>query len=296
MINQYSIKDLERITGVKAHTIRIWEKRYDIVRPARSESNIRHYCDNDLKRLLNVSVLVSNGHKISRVATLSDDELNQKVLDMNNVQNVDHSGVIESLVVAMIDMDESKFEKVLNNSIIRIGFEDTLFLVLYPLLNKVGVLWQIGTITPAQEHFITNLVRQKIFSAIDSLPVDQKPGSKTFLLVLPEWELHDIGLLVYNYLLRKRGHKSIFLGQGIPLEDVASVREQTSPDVIITSFSAAVEEEEMIDYLRKLSEIFKKLPVYVAGIQQDKLLTGLPRQVKKVATSLDFRDKVLNKF
>lgn len=296
MVNQYSIKDLERITGVKAHTIRIWEKRYDIVRPARTESNIRHYCDNDLKRLLNVSVLVSNGHKISRVATLSDDELNQKVLDLNNFQHTNHSGTIESLVVAMIDMDEQKFEKVLNNSIIRIGFEDTLFLALYPLMSKIGVLWQIGTITPAQEHFISNLVRQKIFSAIDSLPFEQSPESKTFLLVLPEWELHDIGLLVYNYLIRKRGHKTVFLGQGIPLEDVASVKEQTAPDVIITSFSAAVEEEEMIGYLRKLSDMFKKNPVYVAGIQQDKLLNGLPAQVKKVATSLDFRDKVLKKF
>ena len=296
MTSQYSIKDLERITGIKAHTIRIWEKRYSVVNPERTESNIRHYCDTDLKRLLNISVLVNNGFKISRVACMDEPDLSEKILELNNVHSPERGGMAESLIVAMIDMDEIKFEKVLNNSIIKIGFEETLFSVIYPLLNKIGILWQIGTITPAQEHFISNLIRQKLYTAIDGLTTESAQDSKTWLLVLPEWEMHDIGLLVYNYLIRKRGHKTIFLGQGIPLDDVMAVKEHTNPDIVVTSFSASVIGEEMGDYLRELSEHFPNNPIYVCGIQQDKLCDSLPSQIHKVSTSLDFRDKVLNKY
>jgi DNA-binding transcriptional MerR regulator len=294
MTNEYSIKDLERITGIKAHTIRIWEKRYDIVNPERTESNIRHYCDDDLKRLLNISVLVKNGSKISKVAQLGDQEVGQKILELNNVHSPINSGQIESLIVAMIDMDEENFEKVLNNAIIKIGFEDTLFNLIYPLLNKIGLLWQIGTVSPAQEHFLSNLIRQKIYAAIDSLSLKKIAGSKTFLLILPEWELHDIGMLVYNYLIRKRGHKTIFLGQGIPLSDVVAVKKQTKPDIIVTSFSASVVSEKMHNYLIELNEHFNAKPVYVCGIQQDKLCSEIPSNIHKVPTALDFRDKVLN--
>ncbi|MDT8394316.1 MAG: MerR family transcriptional regulator [Bacteroidales bacterium] len=296
MINHYSIKDLERITGIKAHTIRIWEKRYNIVEPKRSDTNIRNYCDHDLKRLLNISVLVKNGYKISHIAELPDRELCQKVLEINNVNSSSYSGQIESMIVAMIDLDEIKFEKVLNSSIIKHGIESTLFDVVYPLLTRIGILWQIGTITPAQEHFISNLIRQKIYAAIDGLSTEPVQEHKTFLLILPEWELHDMGLLVYNYLIRKKGHKTIFLGQGIPLQDVAAVKEQTLPDAIITSFSAHAESEEMLNYLKELNNIFPGLPIYVGGIQQEKLCSELPPNVQKVATALNFRDKVLNNY
>jgi DNA-binding transcriptional MerR regulator len=295
MTSQYSIKDLERITGIKAHTIRIWEKRYSLLHPERTDTNIRFYCDDDLKRILNISVLVKNGFKISKIATLEGEKLNQKILELNNVQSTEHSGQIENLVVSMIDLDELKFEKVLNNSIIKIGFEDTLFRVIYPLLNKIGILWQIGSITPVHEHFISNLIRQKIFAAIDGLPGERTQKSKTFLLVLPQWELHDIGLLVYNYLIRKKGHKTIFLGQGVPLNDVEAINELTHPDVLVTSFSSSVENGEMIEYLSSLSGYYPNVPVYVGGIQSDKLCNSLPKSIHKVSTVIDFRDKVLIK-
>jgi len=296
MTNEYSIKDLERITGVKAHTIRIWEKRYNIVEPERSKSNIRHYCDKDLKRLLNIAVLVSNGYKISKVAGLNDEDLYQKILELNNFQSTRQGGLIESLIIAMIDVDEEKFVKVLNTAIIKIGFEETLFEVVYPLLSRIGVLWQIGTITPAQEHFLSNLIRQKIFAAIDSLPLKYTEDSKTFLLVLPEWEMHDIGLLVYNYLIRKKGHRTIFLGQGLPIENVAAVNELSNPDIIVTSFSSSVVKEEMVNYLLKLNEHFSSKPVYVCGIQLDKLCSEIPSNIHKVPTALNFRDLLLNTF
>ena len=195
--------------------------------------------------------------------------------------------LIELLLTAEI------FNQHSNLNVNKIGLEDTLFSVLYPLLNKIGILWQIGTISPAQEHFISNLIRQKLFAAIDSISPEAKADSKTFLLVLPEWELHDIGLLVYNYLIRKKGHKTIFLGQGIPISDIETVKRQTNPDVVVTSFSSSVVKDKMVDYLNQLSKLFPKKPVYVCGIQQDKLSSDIPRHVHKVATSLDFRDKVL---
>jgi methanogenic corrinoid protein MtbC1 len=178
----------------------------------------------------------------------------------------------------------------------QIGFEDTLFKVIYPLLNKIGILWQIGSITPSHEHFISNLIRQKLFAAIDSLPLETNSDNKTFLLVLPEWELHDIGLLVYNYLIRKKGHKTFFLGQGVPLEDIMAVKKQTKPDVIVTSFSSSVEKEDMLTYLQNISSCFPGKPVYVGGIQVDKICSDLPGRIHKFHTALDFRDKVLNKY
>ena len=295
MTNFYSIKDLERITGIKAHTIRIWEKRYNIVEPERTDSNIRHYSDADLKRIMNVSILVNNGHKISKVASLNEPELSEKILELNTVYSAGRSGQIDSLVVAMIELDEVKFEKILNASITNTGFEDTLFNVIYPLLNKIGVLWQIGSIKPSHEHFISNLIRQKLYVAIDALSPDRTANNKSFLLVLPEWELHDIGLLVYNFLIRKKGHNTIFLGQGVPLEDVAAVKENIRPDVLVTSFSSSVLMEKMIGYLRELSGLFPGKPVYVGGIQLDKLCSKLPPNIYKVPNALDFRDEVLNK-
>ena len=295
MTGQYSIKDLERLSGIKAHTIRIWEKRYDILNPKRTDTNIRYYCDNDLKRLLNISVLIKNGSKISRIASLSDEGLNEKILELNNLSSPADSGQIENLIVAMIDLDEAKFEKVLNNSIIKIGFEDSMTGIIYPLLKKVGILWQIGTITPVHEHFISNLVRQKLYAAIDALPVENKAGTKTFLLALPQWEMHDIGLLVYNYLIRKKGYRTIFLGQGVPLDDFKSLNGQLHPDAIVTSLSTPVEHDEMLAFFRELTSSFNDLPIYVGGIYLDTYDQKLPPNIYRFSTVVDFRDKVLSK-
>lgn len=291
--SQYSIKDLERISGIKAHTIRIWEKRYGILHPGRTDTNIRYYCNDDLKRLLNIAVLINSGHKISHIASLRMDALKQKILELNNVGSPENSGQIENLIVAMLDMDEVKFEKVLNNSIIKIGFEETLFKVIYPLLNRIGILWQVGTISPVHEHFITNLIRQKVFTAIDGLPVERNDRSSTFLLVLPQWELHDIGLLVYNYLIRKSGNNTIFLGQGVPLQDVESIDKQVTPDALVTSFSTPAEPAEMGDFLRELADHFKNKPIYVGGIQQNKLCDSLPESIHKFTSVLDFKAQIL---
>lgn len=288
----YSIKDLERITGVKAHTIRIWEKRYGIVEPARTESNIRLYCDLELKKLMNISILLRHGYKISKVAEFSQDELAKKVMEVSLVTN-GYDSQIESLVVAMIEMDEAKFEKILNMSIIKEGFENSVYKVLYPFFERVGVLWQAGSINPAHEHFITNLVKQKIYVAIDSIPVPTGTDVKKFLLFLPEWELHELGLLIYDYMIKSRGFKVIYLGQNVPEEDVYAVTDFLEPDYFLISFSNAIEKSKLESYLDRLSKRYPQKKIFITGHQTSNITCQLPENVIIVNSALQFSTDIL---
>ena len=165
----YSIKDLEKLCGIKAHTIRIWEQRYDIVKPKRTKTNIRYYMDTDLKILLNVALLNRNGLKISKIAGMSQDEIARKVSEIS-VIDFDGDAKLDALMLSMIEMDELKFDRIVSTNIRQIGFERTMLEVIYPFLDKLSLMWLTGSIVPAQENFISNLIRQKIVVAIDSLP------------------------------------------------------------------------------------------------------------------------------
>ncbi|MBU2652296.1 MAG: MerR family transcriptional regulator [Bacteroidetes bacterium] len=290
----YSIKDLERLTGIKAHTIRIWEKRYNIVQPERTESNIRCYSDENLKKLLNVSILVKNGYKISRIADFEDADINEKILEVSRMNN-HHSNQVESLIVSMIELDESKFEKILNTAIIKLGFESTVFEIISPLFEKIGVLWQTGSINPAQEHFISNLIRRKLFVAIDGLSTYFEPGAKKVTLYLPEWELHEIGLLLYDYLLRKHGIKTFFLGQSLPIHDLVAVSRVQVPDYILTVFTSSLPVEELNDYLLYLSGSFPNVSILVTGMQTVQEGVRIPSNVLRFDGAKDFKDKILDK-
>src|SRR5687767_12010123 len=164
-MGKYSIKELEHISGIKAHTIRIWEKRHGIIKPLRTPTNIRYYTDEDLKKIINVSLLNSHGLKISKIATMRLEEINSKVLEITEVKP-EADAYIDQLVVAMIDIEEESFEKILASVIKKFGFERSITEVVYAFMEKIGVLWQTGNITPAHEHFISNLIRQKIITSI----------------------------------------------------------------------------------------------------------------------------------
>lgn len=292
MSGYYSIKDLERLTGIKAHTLRIWEKRYNIVQPQRSESNIRSYTDEDLKKLLNVSILVKNGYKISKVAELCSADINEKIIEIARLSN-NHNSEIEGLIISMIELDEEKFERILNSSVIKMGFERTVYDIIYPLFEKIGVLWQTGSITPAQEHFISNLIRRKLFVAIDGLSFKTDENAKKYLLYLPEWELHDIGLLLYDYLIRKSGHQVIFLGQTLPFEDLISVCEDSKADYILTNLTASLPMPELKEYITQLSAHFKNIPIFLSGIQTSNISFPLPENVEIIKSVSDFKTKHL---
>jgi DNA-binding transcriptional MerR regulator/methylmalonyl-CoA mutase cobalamin-binding subunit len=265
MIN-YSIKDLEKLTGIKAHTIRIWEKRYNVVSPVRTDTNIRLYSDSDLKRLLNVSILNRNGLKISSILQLSLQELNKKVLDVSN-SSISVDSVIESMIIAMIDLDEAKFEKLLSNGILKYGFEDTVSNIIYPFLEKIGILWLIGTIYPAQEHFISNLIRQKLIIALDTQVNNSNSNRKSFLLFLRDGEYHEISLLYYSFLIKRKGHRVIYLGQNTPLADIIQIKSIINPDFVVTSFTTSQPKKELNKFISELAESFDQSMILVGGNQ-----------------------------
>lgn len=274
----YSIKDLERLSGIKAHTIRIWEKRYGLLKPSRTDTNIRHYSDDDLKRILNVSILNRHGIKISHIASMNETELTEKIVIISRDVS-DYESLIENLVISMVDLDQEKFEKLLSRSIMQIGFEDSILRIVYPFLEKIGILWQTGAINPAQEHFISHLIRQKIIVGIDSVIPANHPSPKRFLLFLPEGELHELGLLFYNYLLQKRGHKVTYLGQWVPLADMASASTVLNTDFLLTSIVAAHSGAELMDYLINLSATFHNKTIYISGYQITQISGTLPGNI-----------------
>jgi DNA-binding transcriptional MerR regulator len=275
---QYSIKDLEKLSGIQAHTIRIWEKRYHLVTPKRTSTNIRVYSDEDLKRLLNVAVLNHNGLKISKVAKLSDDEMKERILQLTS-DTSNFANQIESLVVAMVELNEQKFESVLQKQIEQIGFEDVIVKIVYPFLIKIGVLWQTGNIHPAQEHFVSNIIKKKLFVAIDT--INLKADGIKFIMYLPEGEYHEIGLLFYTYVLKKNGFQPVYLGQSVPFEDLISVQKAYNADYLFTSFITTLQDFSFTDYIQELSKTFKKQKVFIPGnIVQKIEIKRIPNIVK----------------
>ena len=282
-MSDYSIKDLEKLSGIKAHTIRIWEKRYNLVSPKRTATNIRYYSDEDLKKLLNISILNRNGVKISRIASLNNDQLHSQVNSVAR-EKWTHESQIESLIVAMIDLDEKRFDKLLSKNIIQMGFEDTILKVIYPFFQRIGLLWQTGNINPAQEHFVSNLVRQKIIVAIDSIISEDHPERLKFILFLPEGELHELALLFMYYLIKKRGHKVIYLGQSVPVNDVRDVQDLIGADYLITYFTSSIPINELNGRVENLSKTFHDTRVWIAGSQTDVLDQISQSNIKRISS------------
>jgi DNA-binding transcriptional MerR regulator len=277
-MGKYSIKELEQLSGIKAHTIRIWEKRYTIISPERTSTNIRFYSDEDLKKIMNVSVLNSHGVKISRIAELSAEEIANKILALSDTQP-EASIYIDQLVVAMVDLEEEKFEKILNALVNKVGFERSITEVVYPFMEKIGVLWQTGTITPAHEHFISNLIRQRLITAVAALPFASKKA-RTAILFLPEGELHEIGLLFYHYIARNRGFKTIYLGQSVPHDDLKVVYKIHQPVVLITSLVSTPAPKDFEKYINTLSQDFSKSSILASGLMLRNTAFRIPKNVK----------------
>jgi MerR family transcriptional regulator, light-induced transcriptional regulator len=264
-MGKYSIKELEQLSGIKAHTIRIWEKRHQLIEPQRTTTNIRFYSDEDLKKIINVSLLNSVGLKISKIAGMSSAEISQKVIEISETKP-ETTVHIDQLVIAMVELDEEKFEKILSAVVLRFGFENTVVEVLYPFLEKIGVLWQTNHINPAQEHFISNLIRQKVIVAIDSLPIPPKT-SKSVMLFLPEHELHEISLLFSHYRFRKAGFRTFYLGQTVPFSDLKSAYAVHHPDVLITSITSPMTRNSLDNYIDKLATSFQPSQILLTGYQ-----------------------------
>ena len=261
----FSISDLEHLSGIKAHTLRIWEQRYNIIRPKRTDTNIRYYDDTDLKLVLNISLLKEHGFKISEIARMTVEAMSQEVLSLTD-KNLRYSDQIQALTLSMIDLDEERFEKIMSTNALQVGFEQTMINIVYPFLIKIGVLWQTGAISPAQEHFISNLIRQKLIVAIDG-QIMRRNDCPKYLLFLPEGELHELSLLFANFLLRSRQNRVIYLGQSLPFTDVVGAYEIYRPHVILTVITSIPGAEEVQTYLDKMAASFPDAKILVTGYQ-----------------------------
>ncbi len=288
-MTSYSIKELENLSGIKAHTIRIWEKRYNFIVPSRTETNIRYYCDKDLKRLLNIAILNRQGIRISKIAKLSDEDLAERVVNMAS-DSGDAAHNIEQLVIAMVDMDEVKFDRILSRYIMHEGFENAVIKIIFPFFERIGILWQTGAINPAHEHFVSNLFRQKLMVAIDNIMVTDNQKAKKFILFLPEGEYHELGLLFYNYLIRKSGQIVYYLGTSVPFDDVVETSKMVNPDYFFTTITALLSKDETVKYLKNLSKAFPLQKILVTGQQIDQILKQSLSNVIKIMSPHDFSE------
>jgi len=265
-VSTYSIKDLEQLSGIKAHTLRIWEQRYQFILPKRTETNIRYYDDKDLKLVLNIALLKDNGYKISKIAGMDEDDMNHEVLRLTE-KNLRYPDQIHALTLAMIDLDEDRFEKIMATNILKLGFESTMINVIYPFLSKIGVLWQTGAINPSQEHFISNLIRQKLIVAIDGQFVSNSDSQHKYLLYLPEGELHELTLLFLCYIIKARRNKVVYFGQNLPFDDLKSIHHVHKPDYILTIITTSPHAGEVKNYVNKLSSTFPESEILLSGYQ-----------------------------
>ena len=278
----YSIKELEQISNIKAHTIRIWELRYKILTPERTDTNIRLYDDEQLKKLLNVCVLMSNGMKISHVSKLTNKQIGieiDKLVATINPSNPLYEAIISQMIIAITNFDEAHFEKAFSNSMLRFGLLSTYTEIIYPLLIRVGLLWTKSDIIPAQEHFMSNLIKQKLFAAIDAMVLPSKPD-QTWILFLNEYEEHEIGLLFANYILRKQGKKVIYLGQKVPYDNLSNVILKNKPTHIYTFFVKKHFETEINQFLKRTKKDFKNVTICLTG--NEEILSKIPLEDIKI--------------
>ena len=278
-MNLFSISQLAQFSGVKPHTIRIWEQRYNALKPNRSEGNTRYYDNSQLRRLLNIVSLMESGYRVSELGSMTDENLSELLAKKWNVDDEKEPTeyFISQLIAAGTSYDEGSFEKSLSHCLLRFGMKDAYIKVLYPMLGRIGILWASDKLAPAHEHFISNLVRQKLFTAIDYLPAPNSE-SDSWLLFLPENEYHEIGLLFAYYLIRLSGRKAVYLGSNVPLKSLISAVHQTKPSNLLFFLVHNDFPDQIQIFLDELR----------SGLTNEKIfLTGNPKLISQLQTNTE---------
>jgi DNA-binding transcriptional MerR regulator len=264
-MDKFSISQLALFSGIKPHTIRIWEQRYQVLTPNRSAGNTRFYNNNQLRRLLNIVSLAEAGHRVSELSVMTDKELFTLIDQTYSSPQTDSTGYyVSQLIEAATRYDEHHFTYIFSHCLLTYGMRDTYIRVIYPLLQRIGVMWKSDTMPPGYEHFITNLLRQKLFTAIDALP-PSSTDAETWLLFLPENELHEIGLLFAHYLLRQSGRRSIYLGPNVPMASVVAAASLEKPEKALLFFVHRLMPEDAQTYLANLQKSLPLQKIYLAG-------------------------------
>jgi len=281
----FSIKNLENISGIKAHTLRIWEKRYNLLEPERTDTNIRRYSLDSLKTLLNVTLLYNHGFKISKIASLSEDEIPDLVRNIALKSNSEQVS-INAFKLAMINFDCELFDNNYDEILQHHNFEYVFIDIFMPLMKELGILWQTGAISPTHEHFITNLVKQKIHvqSELLQLTTNFKQDQPIFALFLPENEIHELGILYLNYLILSKGYRTIFLGQSLQTSSLETLYTYNTTFNFVTYITVEPNKDDIMPYLndfheKLLSKTDSKLIIF--GPQQLEIDTEtLPRKIE----------------
>jgi len=280
-LGTFSIKDIESVSGIKCHTLRIWEQRYNILSPKRTETNIRYYDDEDLKLILNISILNKYGYKISDISKMGNIEISEAIMKISENKN-EFSCQLKGLVQAMMIFDEQEFHKILTSNIQEFGLEKAMLRIIFPFMKEIGLLWQTGSAQPSHEHFASNIIKQKLFVCIDECIGTHRKNYKKFLLFLPENEKHSLGLLFANYLIRKRGHEVLYLGQELPLKDLKEIFKDSSPDYIFTILTSSHLDIDKQKFVIELAESWKGATIFLSGNQFLDAEIILPKQVNLV--------------
>ncbi len=265
-VKKFSISDIENLTGIKAHTIRVWEQRYNFFTTKRTETNIRYYGDADLCMFLNIATLNENGYKISKISKMEMEEINRLVKSLKE----DHYNLnvqVQMLFNATLKMDELEFDEILNGCIADLGMESAMNDIIFPFMRKVGFMWQVGTINPAHEHFAAHKIAQKIIHATHQLSKSSKPEGKKYLLFLPQDEHHEIGLLFAQYVLKMNGQQTLYLGQNLPYDTLEEVVDYYEPDYAFTVITTPNHEKNVENIIKKLKENIADTPLILAGSQ-----------------------------
>ncbi len=249
----FSIKDLENLSGVKAHTIRIWEKRYNILEPMRSTTNIRNYDLHNLQKLLNIVLLHNYGYKISRIAEHSSEKIELLVREIISEKS-SKNHAINAFKMAMINFDQALFFNTYNSLLSEKTFREIFYEVVIPLMNEIGLLWQSGTITPAQEHFISFLIKQKLLINTEKIQIlEPTRTDKVFVLYLPENEIHELGLMYLNYEILLNGYKTIYLGESVPIDSLKDMKQYFDNIIYISYLTVQPTKEVIDDYLKEIA-------------------------------------------
>jgi len=269
----YSIKDLHNLTGIQAHTIRIWEQRYSLLTPERTPTNIRRYSEKELRRLLSIVLLNNNGLKISKLAKLSDLDIAEKVMQFSEGDDSSVENQIDSLKLIMVDMNEAKFDKMFSHTTLQMGFEETIMKVFNPFFKRLALLWQTNSVTESQINFITSLYKQKMYVAIDGLEPPVK--TKKIIFFLPKTERQENGLLFANYLAKKRGFPTLYLGASIPADELRDLIGK-NPDSYLFSV-ASLAQTDLTAYYSKILDACGDQNLLLAGNQISALKINDPR-------------------
>jgi len=294
--NSFTIKNLEHLSGIKAHTIRIWEKRYNLFEPQRTDTNIRMYDLENLQKLLNVTLLYNNGYKISKIARLSPKEVTTNIHSLTINKTADDWS-IGLFKLAMINFDQRLFTKTFNELLEQFSFREIFKNVFIPLMNELGVLWQTNSISPSHEHFITSLVKQKIHALCEELQVKEtRRSDRRFVLFLPDNEIHELGLLYLQYEVLNTGFQCVFLGQSVPIESLKNLVDIGEPITFISYFTIEPTQDKINGYLNTFSsEIIQNIScdLWILGYQTRFIEEELPKKIRSF-NSIDDVVKMLS--